>query len=641
MCGIAGIMSLDGRPAAVEDVQKMCAAMVHRGPDDSGFFRGTGVALGMRRLSIIDLATGDQPVHNEDSSVWTVFNGEIYNFAELREHLERRGHTFYTAGDTETIVHAYEESGSRCVEQLRGMFGLAIWDEHRRELVLARDRVGIKPLYWAEVDGQLLFASEVKALLQLPAVTRDINWRAVDHLFAYLTTPPSESIVRGIRKLEPGHRLVASAERGVHVEGYWDVRFEPDHGRDESYFVTRLAELLEESVRLHLVSDVALGAFLSGGIDSSTVVATMARLSPRPVKTFSIGFKESTHNELDSARLVAQRFGTEHHELVLEPDVIEVVHDLAWYLDEPLGDPSAIPTYMVSKLAAEHVKVALSGDGGDELFAGYDKYLVEQRERRLRTPPALARRALGAAGRVMPAGTPGRNFARHFALRGTERYLDASTLFRLEDRRELFRSEAAELMTEDDEASRDALACLAAGDGDWLAQLQYFDLKRYIPLDILTKVDRMSMAHSLEARVPLLDHKVIEFAATIPPELRLRNGTTKYILKRAMANLLPAALLDRPKQGFAIPLGTWFRGQLDDFVRELLLADTARRRGIFNPAAIERLLRLHARGRPLDFQLWTLISFELWCRAFLDTRAPLRVSAPIEDRPMVVAGAVA
>jgi asparagine synthase (glutamine-hydrolysing) len=636
MCGIAGILSLDGRPVTAGEVQNMCSTLIHRGPDDGGVYVGRGVGLGMRRLSIIDLATGDQPVHNEDGSVWVVFNGEIYNFADLRADLIRRGHVFYTAGDTETIVHAYEEFGANFVDKLRGMFAIAIWDAERRQLIVARDRVGIKPLYWTEVNGRLLFASEVKSLLQHPEVARDINWGALDHLFSYLTTPPAESIVRGIRKLEPGHRLTASPEGSVRVERYWNVRFEPNHDRSEKWFVERLSELLDESVRLHLVSDVPVGAFLSGGIDSSTVVATMAQMMGRPVKTFSIGFSEPEYSELDSARIVAERFGTEHHELVLEPDVIGVVEELTWYLDEPFGDSSALPTYMVSKMAAEHVKVVLSGDGGDELFAGYDRYLMEQREREYTVPPA-ARRLLAAAGRVMPPGMRGRNFARHFALSGAQRYLDAGTMLRLDDRRRLFRPEVAELMKEND-PSREALACLAGDDGGWLAKLQYFDLMRYLPLDILTKVDRMSMAHSLEARVPLLDHKLIEFAATIPESLRIRNGTTKYILKRAVANVLPQSLLDRPKKGFAIPLGIWFRGKLDDFVRDLLLSQRARQRGIFDPDAIERMLKMPARGRSLDLPLWTLISFELWCRTFLDSTTPMRAGGSLIDRGSIAVG---
>lgn len=628
MCGIAGIVSLSSRPVLEDEVRAMCAALVHRGPDDEGCYIGDGIGLGMRRLSIIDLATGHQPIQNEDGSVRVVFNGEIYNFRELRRDLEARNHHLSSGTDTETIVHLYEERGRRCVDSLRGMFAFAVWDDRRRQLLLARDRIGIKPLFYAEAGGRLLFASELKALLQLPEIERELDWPAVNHVFTFLSTPRAQSIIRRVRKLEPGHLLVASAQDGVHIERYWDLRFEPDHGRSEAYFVERLRELLDESVRLHLESDVPLGAFLSGGIDSSSVVATMARLTSRPVKTFSIGFTEAAYSEVAYARMVAERFSTEHHELVLEPDVIEVIEDLAWYLDEPLGDPSVIPTYMVSKLAGEHVKVVLSGDGGDELFAGYDKYLVEARERR-QTPPRPVRRLLGLAAQAIPDGMRGRNFLRHFSLDGAERYLDASTLFTREARGRLFRPEIRELLADDD-PTREPLACLSTAHGGWLAALQYLDVKRYLPLDILPKVDRMSMAHSIEARVPLLDHKVIEFAATIPPDLRLCNGTRKYVLKQSMRDVLPAAVINRPKQGFAVPLGAWFRGRLGEFVHEILLSDTSRQRSIFETTYIERLLRRHASGRPLDFPLWTLISFELWCRTFLDTR--IARGAPVRSR---------
>ncbi len=619
MCGIAGIASLDGRPVEMEELRSMCAALIHRGPDDEGFHLGEGVGLGMRRLSIIDLGTGRQPVRNEDGTVWVVFNGEIYNFRELRRELEAHGHSFYTATDTETIAHLYEEHGPRCVEKMRGMFAFAVWDERRRQLLLGRDRLGIKPLYYAHVGGRLLFASELKALLQLPEIPSRLNWSALRYLCTFLCTPRSESILDGVYKLEPGHVLIAAPGRELRVERYWDVDFEPEHGRPEAYFVERLRELLEESVRLHLVSDVPLGAFLSGGMDSSAVVATMARLTSAPVKTFSIGFREPDYDELAYARLVAQRFGTQHHELVLEPDVLSVIHDLAWHLDEPFGDASAIPTYMVSKLAADHVTVVLSGDGGDELFAGYDRYRVEQRERRYRFLPGLARRGLGAIGRRLPDGARGRNFLRHFALSGVERYLDASTLFRADEQQQLFRPEAFELLSRHDPWRLPAMQ-LPSARGHWLSALQYLDLKTYLPLDILTKVDRMSMAHSLEARVPLLDHKLVEFAATIPPDLQLHDGTTKHIFKRAMRGVLPDAVITRPKHGFGVPLGRWFRGQLASFVRDLLLSEASRRRGILNTKYVERLLERHQRGQELDLPLWTLISFELWCRTFLDGR---------------------
>jgi len=617
MCGIAGIMSLNGRPVEVDELRRMCAAMFHRGPDDEGIYLNEGVGLAMRRLSIIDLETGHQPVSNEDGTVWVVLNGEIYNFRQLRRELEDRGHTFATATDTEVIVHLYEEHGPDCVEHLRGMFAFALWDERRRTLLLARDRLGIKPLYYGSIGGRLLFASELKSILQLPEVERTLNWPSVSHLLTFLTTPPADSIIEGVRKLEPGHLLVASPGEGLRCERYWEVCFEPDHGRSEEDFGEELRALFKESVGLHLVSDVPLGAFLSGGIDSSAVVATMARLTSGPVKTFSVGFGDQEYNELPHARLVAERFGTEHHELMLEPDALDILEDLAWYLDEPFGDSSAIPTYMVSKLASDHVTVVLSGDGGDELFAGYEKYVVEGRERRARFLPTPARRALGTLSRLMPDGMRGRNLLRHFSLPDPERYLDASTLFRHDEQQKLLTPDVCEQLSHYD-PGRPGTGHLSNGNGNWLSVLQHFDLHHYLPLDILTKVDRMSMAHSIEARVPLLDHKLVEFAATIPAELKLRNGRTKHLFKRALRGILPEGILGRPKHGFAVPLGRWFRGQFGSVVRDLLLSETCRRRGVLNTSYIEKLVQQHERGRVLDLQLWTLLSLELWCRTFLD-----------------------
>lgn len=619
MCGIAGIVNANREPVALETLRSMCTAMTHRGPNDDGFFIGRGVGLGMRRLSVIDLNTGRQPVRNEDGTVWVVLNGEIYNFRELRQELEGRGHTFYTGTDTEVIVHLYEEYGAGCVEKLRGMFAFAIWDDRSKTLFLARDRLGIKPLYYTQVGGKLAFASELKALLVLPEVSRTLNWQAVNHLFTFLSTPASESIIAGVHKLEPGHTLTIAPGQAPRKAQYWDVHFEPDTNRNEEYFVSRLRELLEESVRLHLVSDVPLGAFLSGGLDSSAVVATMARLSTRPVKTFSIGFREQDHDETQYARRVAKQFGTDHHELIVDPDITGLMPGLIWHLDEPFGDSSAIPTYLVSKLAAEQVTVVLSGDGGDELFAGYDKYVVESEERKYSYAPPV-RALLGYIATAMPEGARGRNFLRHFSLTGNERYLDAQTLFQLKQRQKLFRPEVTEQMRDDD-TWRESVAALTKVKDDWLSSLQYLDLKHCLPLDILTKVDRMSMAHSIEARVPLLDHKLVEFAATIPAELRLHRGTTKRIFKRAMRGILPDDVIDRRKQGFAVPLGRWFRGQLGGFLREHLLSQRCRQRGIFNIAYIERLITLHESGRPLDLQLWTLLSFELWCQTFLDNNS--------------------
>ena len=625
MCGIAGIVRWDNRPVLEHEIRAMCGAMVHRGPDDEGIYLGDGVAIGMRRLSIIDLSNGHQPVSNEDGSVWIVFNGEIYNYQELRRDLITRGHIFRTNSDTETIVHLYEEYGAGCVDYLRGMFGFAIWNTRTREMLLARDRLGIKPLYYAERNGELLFASELKPILQIDGVDRSLNWQAVGHLFTYLATPGDQSIVDGVKKLEPARVAIARAGRPLQIQRYWDVAFDPNENATEGELVEQLRAILNESVVLHQVSDVPVGAFLSGGIDSSAVVAMMAKPAAGRLKTFSIGFAEGSFDELSHARTVAKQFGTDHYDLVLRPDAVQIVEELTWYLDEPFGDTSAIPTYMVSKLAAEHVKVVLSGDGGDELFAGYDKYLVESRERAYDRLPGAVKKIAGAVGGRMPHGMKGRRFLRHLALSGADRYLDAQSLFHADEMPSLFQQGAFEQI-----GGPSKLGSYESGVGadlgrpeDWLSPIQYRDLHHYLPLDILTKVDRMTMAHSLEARPPLLDHKLVEFAATIPARFRLNGGTTKYLFKQAMRGVLPDSIIDRQKHGFAVPIARWFRGELAGFARDVLLSDTCRQRGILDARFVEKLLQLNARGRDLDLQLWTALSFEMWCRRFLDaTPAP-------------------
>jgi asparagine synthase (glutamine-hydrolysing) len=634
VCGIAGIIRWDGRPVLEHEVRDMCGAMVHRGPDDEGVFIGDGVGLGQRRLSIIDLESGHQPMCNEDGSVWIVFNGEIYNYQELRRDLLRNGHTFRTHGDTETIIHLYEEMGPRCVERLRGMFAFCIWDTRRRQVLLARDRIGIKPLYYADRNGELLFSSELKPILALPAgaggVDRSLNWEAVGHLFATLATPGTTSIVKGVEKLEPAHVATASEGRPLTPTRYWDVQFAPNERATEAELVEQLREVLNEAVVLHQVSDVPVGAFLSGGLDSSAVVGMMAKPNEGRFKTFSIGFAEASFNELDHARVVATQFGTDHHDLVLRPDVVRIVEDLTWYLDEPFGDTSAIPTYMVSKLASEHVKVVLSGDGGDEIFAGYDKYVVEGQERRRDALPRPLRQAAGGIGSLLPEGTPGRRFLRHLALDGAERYMDAQLLFHADETQKLFKRDAFQQIAAHDPWGA-SLPLMQHGGADWLAAAQYRDIHTYLPLDILTKVDRMTMAHSLEARPPLLDHKLVEFAATVPARFRIKDGTTKYLFKQAMRGILPDQIIDRQKHGFAVPLARWFRGDLSSFARDLLLSPTCRDRGIFNMGYVERLFNLNARGRDLDLQLWTMMSFELWCRRFLDAKS-LTANAPAPIR---------
>ncbi len=640
MCGIVGIHSLGDRPVGAEEVAAMADSIVHRGPNDCGYYLAPGVGLGMRRLSIIDLTTGKQPIHNEDETVWVVLNGEIYNFREKRRELESRGHRFYTAADTEVIVHLYEEYGADCVGHLRGMFAFALWDVRNQSLLLARDRIGIKPLYYGVFGERLLFGSEVKSLLTVPEVDRQLDWTAVQHLFTFLATSPTRSIIDGIHKLEPGHLLTVSGGQGPAVRPYWELKFEPEHERREADVVEELLEALDEAVDLHMVSDVPLGAFLSGGLDSSAVVATMAGLSDRPIKTFSIGFGEADFNELKHARAVAEHLGTEHHELVLEPDVFDVLDNLAWYLDEPFGDSSAIPTYMVSKLAAEEVTVVLSGDGGDEVFAGYDKYVVEGRERRWDPLLRMIGPALRLGSRMIPQGVRGHNSLRHFSLTGADRYLDACSFFPLEEQRKLFSGDVRARMPVDGAWTKQRRD-LSAGSPDWLAALQYNDFGNYLPLDILTKVDRMSMAHSIETRVPLLDHVFVEAAARIPSRLKLKDAQTKYVFKEAMRRKLPDKIIDRRKQGFAVPLGHWFRGQLSEYVRDLLLSPEARRRGFFESSYVAKVLAEQERGRSLDLHLWTLISFELWCREFLDgNRSGGRASSPLPpDVTITEAGA--
>ena len=638
MCGIAGIVRWNDAPVFEHEIRSMCDLMVHRGPDDHGVYAAPGVGIGMRRLSIIGLDTGHQPMSNEDGSIWVVFNGEIYNYASLRHDLQQRGHVFTTTSDTECLVHLYEEHGRDLVQHLRGMFAFAIWDGSRRELLLARDRLGIKPLYYTETKHGLIFASELKPILNCHGVERSPDWEAVGHLLTFLVTPSATSIVAGIRKLEPAHVAIARHGEPLRINRYWDVAFEPDEAATEAQHIDRLRALLDESVALHQVSDVPVGAFLSGGIDSSAVVATLSAQHREPVKTFSIGFEEAGFDELAHARDVAARFGTDHYDLVVRPDVVAIVDDLTWYLDEPFGDTSAIPTYMVSKLAAAHVKVVLTGDGGDEVFAGYDRYLVEAREQSFDALPRPLRRAAGAVGNLLPEGAKGKRFLQHFALDGATRYVDASAMFRLDDLRRLLHPDAYHHVAKHD-AIGTATRSLSGYDSDWLSAVQRWDLAAYLPQDILTKVDRMTMAHSIEARPPLIDHRIVEFAATVPARFRLRNGSTKHLFKQAMRGVLPDHIIDRPKQGFAVPLAHWLRTDLATFARDVLLSRTAHERGLFDVRQVERLLHLNDRGRNLDLQLWTMLSLELWCQRFLDRRSSLHDHAGARSmQPIIAAG---
>jgi asparagine synthase (glutamine-hydrolysing) len=635
MCGIAGIAGEAGQTAFYEEIKAMCDALIHRGPDDDGYFVEGSVAMGMRRLSIIDVDNGQQPAWNEAQDICVVLNGEIYNYQELRLELILLGHNFKTNSDTEVIVHLYEEMGEACVDRLRGMFAFAIWDSRKQLVILARDRVGIKPLYYAHVNGRLLFASELKSLLQLPDIKKEYNWASVSYLFSFLSTPPDESILEGIHKLRPGFLLRFNLGGEAQLHKYWDIQFAPDHSRSEAETIEVLREKLDDAVHFCMTSDVPVGAFLSGGLDSSAVVALMAKQQETPVKTFSIGFSNSAgYDETPYSREVAKLFGTEHHELIVQSDAAELMYELAWYLDEPFGDSSAIPTYLVSQQAAKHVKVILSGDGGDEVFAGYDKYLVEAKERERPSIPRPFLNMIGSISSLLPEGVKGRNFLRHLARQGPDRYLDSISLYSQDQKTSLFNPQFAEQVLASDPWRESARILSSSGDNHWLSALQYQDIKTYLPLDILTKVDCMSMANSLEVRVPLLDHKLLEFVSTIPADMRLRKGQTKYALKEAMRGVLPTSIIDRRKQGFAVPLGQWFRKDLNEFIHDLLLSERCLKRGFFNADYIRKLMSLHAKGRPLEHHLWVLISFELWCRRFMDqnlVNVALRNSNIVKD----------
>jgi asparagine synthase (glutamine-hydrolysing) len=626
MCGIAGyadrVPGLAASPEHLADsgvmVGRMCGVIRHRGPDDQGVHVAPGVGLGMRRLSIIDLATGHQPIRNEDGTVWVVFNGEIYNYRELGQELRARGHRFYTTTDTEVIVHAYEEWGEGAFERLRGMFGIALWDAARRVLWLARDRVGIKPLYYTTRGERFYFGSELKSLLTADAVTRAVDPASLEHYLAFLYTPPDRAIFPDVHKLPPGHLLELRDGR-VRVAPYWTPPADEQPVADETEAVDRLHAHLRDAVRSHLVSDVPLGAFLSGGIDSSLVVALMAEASAEPVRTFSIGFDEPEYDELDAARLVAQHFGTEHHEFVVRPDALHIVEQLVWHFDEPFADSSAIPTWYVSELARRHVTVVLSGDGGDELFGGYDRYLPHPRVAQFdRVAVPGARRLAGLAARALPHGARGQRFLRHVSRGDEQRYIEAVSFFGPEDREALLapdmRAAGAPAPERHMEARFDALAHLPLG-----SRMMRVDFGTYLPEDVLTKVDRMSMAHSIESRVPLLDHPLVEFALRLPLDQKIRNGERKRLLRRVAARVLPPAILAKRKQGFGVPLGTWFRGQLRDAFEDVLRSPRLRQRGYFNGREIDRLLAEHRSGkRDHELRLWQLFMFELWHRQYVD-----------------------
>ena len=642
MCGIAGTVGPDGLADPVL-VRRMCDLLVHRGPDDEGLHAEPVAALGMRRLAIVDVAGGRQPVSNEDGTVVAVGNGELYNFPELRADLLRRGHRFTSVGDTECLVHLYEEYGDELVHHLRGMFAFAIWDARQQRLLLARDRVGKKPLYWRETGAGVAFASEAKALLADRGFTPRLDLVALHHYLTWQYVPAPWSIYAGVAKLPPGHLL--TWQGGVtRVRPYWRLDATEQPVTDEASAAERLRELLLDAVRVRLVGERPLGAFLSGGVDSSAVVAAMARLSSGPVRTFSIGFDDARYDERQYARLVAQRYGTEHHELVVRPpagaELRALLSDLAWHFDEPFADPSAVPSLAVARLCRPHVTVVLTGDGGDECFGGYQRYAVM---RRLGPLPALPRwRVFDRLGRLADRAAPRtlpRRAGRLLQLMGeppVARYAQMMTMFSA--------GELAALYTDDVRAELsgvDSLALLEDAShrsraGDPLGRLIDADINTYLPGDLLAKVDVTTMANSVEARSPLLDQHLLAWAAGLPTRLKVRGGTTKYLFKRAMADWLPAEVVDRPKKGFGVPLARWLRDDVRELAWGLLTDDTARGRGLFRPEAVRTMLRRHADGADEGRHLWALLQFELWHRRFLDRvpdRVPDGVPEPVESPP--------
>ena len=629
MCGIVGIFDIRGRRAIdVDLLGRMNESQHHRGPDEGGLHSEPGVGLGHRRLSIIDLSSGHQPLFNEDESVVVVFNGEIYNFLELMPELQARGHRFRTRCDTEVIIHAWEEWGESCVERFRGMFAFALWDRNRQCLFLARDRLGVKPLYYAALPGdQFIFASELKALLIHPALKRELDPRAVEDYFAYGYVPEPKTIFQAAHKLPPGHTLRLSRDDGKWAEPrrYWDIPFVPLPKMTEADAAQELIARLRESIRIRLIAEVPLGAFLSGGVDSSAVVAMMAGESADPVNTCSIAFNDPDFNEERFAAQVAERYRTRHFVDRVESDDYDLIDTLAGVYDEPYADSSALPTYRVCQLARRHVTVALSGDGGDENLAGYRRYRWHAYEERLRglLPLGLRRPVFGVLGRVYPKADWAPRVLRAkttfeaLARDGVEGYFHGVSVLGDDLRQRLFSPtfrrglqgyRAIEVMRQH-----------ARGAPDHpLSRVQYLDMKTYLVGDILTKVDRASMAHALEVREPLLDHKLMEWWSGLPPDMKLRGREGKYIFKKALEPYLPRAVLYRPKMGFSVPLAAWFRGPLRERIRGAMMAPALRDSGIFNAPFLKEMVDQHQSGRrDYSAALWTVLMFEAFQRRVL------------------------
>lgn len=627
MCGIAGIVEADQRPASGELLKHMCDQLRHRGPDDEGYYLDQRVGLGQRRLSIIDLCTGRQPQGNEDGTVWVTFNGEIYNFQQVRAELQALGHRFATQSDTEVIIHAYEEDGADCLQRFRGMFAFALWDTKEQRLLLARDRIGKKPLFYTWTGQQFVFASELQALLVHPAVRPEPDITAIDDYLTYGYIPAPKTGFRGIHKLLPAHYLELSGDQcrvdQIQVHRYWRLDYTPKLSLREDEAVEGLLGVLRESVRLRLIADVPLGALLSGGVDSSVVVALMSQLTDQPVKTFSIGFREQDFNELPYARAVAERYGTDHHELEVRPKAIDILPTLVRHYGEPFADWSAIPSYYVSKLTRAHVKVALNGDGGDECFAGYERYLASSLINRYRMIPSPVRHGLIEPLTAMVPNSrlwPDRMRQVKSALQvasssASDRYMRWITFFRPDQKDALYTSAFRESLEGYDGPNWLApwLDEVPSNGRDELDVILATDVESYLPNDLLVKMDIASMANSLETRSPFLDHHVMEFCARLPSKYKIRGTSLKYLLKQASKRLIPDENIHRRKMGFGVPVGQWMREDLRPLLEDTLFSTTAQQRGYFQPAAVRTLVDNHVSGTSdHSSQLWALLCLELW-----------------------------
>ncbi len=626
MCGIVGIVNKN------ENVdrgvlERMNAAIVHRGPDEDGFFVNDNIGLAMRRLSIIDLATGQQPISNASGTKTIIFNGEIYNYPELKKDLEKEGVVFKTNSDTETILHLYEKHGKDCLEYLRGMFAIAIWDHESRELFLARDRVGKKPLLYShQSNGDLIFGSEFRALLRHPSVSRSVDRRAIDAYLSYLAVPAPMTAFESIRKLEPGHWL-RWKDGEIETKRYWLPDFSKKIKITHREAEEETLRLLRESTRLRLISEVPLGAFLSGGVDSSTVVALMAEATSGPVRTFSIGFEEQDFSELKYARLVAEHVGAEYNEFIVKPDALEILPTLVEHYGEPYADSSAIPTYYVSKETRKHVTVALNGDGGDESFAGYERHAAMRIADLYNRVPSFARKIwLEAPVSLFPTSETKRTRIRDIkrfltaaSMPASERYFKWVSTYHREPKTELYSEDFRRGIGHDEAFSLLDKWFQKSNGNSTLDTVLLTDLMTYLPDDLLVKVDIASMANSLEARSPFLDHKVIEFAASLPDNVKMGRFETKSLLKKIAAKLVPKEVVYRQKMGFGVPIGDWFRGDMKGFVKEILLTEKFEKRGLFRQKVVERYVNEHLRGdRDHTFQIWTLLMLELWYDRFID-----------------------